>query len=280
MAENETSALDEQRIAIIGCGNMGGALLRGLVRSGGISPSNITISDVDTARIEQLASELGVAANGEIAKAVEGATVILLAVKPGVVGAVLSTLPNLRTGYPSPLLISVAAGVRLEQIETFAGAPLRVVRAMPNLACEVGEGISCLYGRDPDEVSQAEGLFSLMGSTLLLHQENDLDSVTGLSGSGPAFVALFVEALADGGVRIGLPRDIATRLATETARGAAALMLQKGLTPSELKNRVASPGGTTIAGLHELEKGAVRGSIMSAIEAAAKRSAAQGKASS
>jgi pyrroline-5-carboxylate reductase len=268
----EVKPLGELRISVIGCGSMGSALVRGFCRDGTISAQQITVADVDAERLSILEQEIGVQVTSDLDESTGDADLIILAVKPTVVEEVLVGLPNLRSGFPSPLLVSIAAGVRLEQLERFAGAPFRVVRAMPNLACEIGKGITCLFGADREEVAIAEILFGTTGATMVLPRESDLDLATGLSGSGPAFVALFIEALAAGGVKIGLPRDVAERLAAETALGATSLLLEKGITPTELIHKVSSPGGTTIAGLHVLEKESVRGSIMSAVEVAAKRS--------
>ncbi len=277
MSENDIKPLAERRVAFIGCGSMGTALVRGIARSGLLASSQISVFDPARDPVQQLATELGIQACTEAADATKDADLILLAVKPKVVEEVVRTLPNLRTGFPSPVLVSVAAGVRIAQLEHYAGAPLRIVRAMPNLACEVGQGVSCLFSLDADDLAFTRELFALCGSTLVVEREEELDAVTGLSGSGPAYVALFLEALIDGGVRIGLSRNVAHQLATETVRGAASLLIEKQLTPAELKYLVSSPGGTTIAGLQMLENGAVRGSIISAVEAAMRRSVEQGK---
>lgn len=277
MSELDPKPLAERKVAFIGCGSMGTALAKGLLRSQNVEASKVSIYDPASDRIQNLANELGVSFCPEPAAATQDADLIILAVKPKVVKEVLSTLPNLRTGFPSPVLVSVAAGVRVAQLEEYAGAPLRIVRVMPNLACEIGEGVSCLFSSDAGDLEFAKEFFSLMGSTLDIEREEDLDAVTGLSGSGPAYVALFIEALIDGGLRIGLSKAVAEQLAVETVRGAASLLLEKQLSPAELKYLVSSPGGTTIAGLQKLENGAVRGSIISAVEAAMRRSLEQGK---
>ncbi|RPJ52914.1 MAG: pyrroline-5-carboxylate reductase, partial [Acidobacteria bacterium] len=201
----------------------------------------------------------------------------LLAVKPQVLHDALGDLAAVLT--PAQLLVSIVAGAPTATIEAACAAAVPVVRVMPNTPALVLQGMSALAaGRhaSPDHVRTARRLFDAVGRTVVV-PEHLLDAVTGLSGSGPAYVFLAIEALADGGVKAGLPRDVAQMLAAQTVRGAAAMVLETGRHPGELKDMVASPAGTTIAGLHVLEQAGLRGALMGAVEAAARRSQELGK---
>ena len=202
---------------------------------------------------------------------------MVLAVKPQ---SITQLLEEIRPGLtPEHLLISIAAGVTLRQLEAKLG-PVRLVRVMPNTPCLVGAGAS---GYTPggsatqDDVALVDRLLNAIGRAYRV-PEGLLDAVTGLSGSGPAFVAVIIEALSDGGVRVGLPRDVATALAAQTLLGTARMVLEAGLHPAVLKDMVSSPGGTTIAGLHALEHGGMRAALMDAVEAATRRATELGKA--
>jgi pyrroline-5-carboxylate reductase len=203
--------------------------------------------------------------------------VLLLAVKPQNVPALLAELRPLVSA--NHLIVSIAAGITLQQLAEGLGADRRLVRVMPNTPCLVGASAS---GYTPgeaatlDDISLVDRLLNAVGRAFRL-PENLLDAVTGLSGSGPAFVAVMIEALADGGVRVGLPRDVAAALAAQTVLGTAKMVLEAGLHPAQLKDMVASPGGTTMAGLHVLERGGLRAALMDAVEAATRRSMELGK---
>lgn len=265
----------EPRVGFIGAGNMATALVRGLVGQGMLPPSSIWVSSPSGPR--KAVVETGVHCCKDNATVAQNSDVIILAVKPYVMQAALESMRgDLR---PSTLVVSVAAGISIAQLQGMLssnGGPhgWRIIRVMPNTPAAIGEGASamCLGGlaskADADVVSR---LFSAVGSVDVV-SEPQMDAVTGLSGSGPAFVCMFIEALADGGVASGLPRAVAMGLAVQLVKGAASLVQQTGTHPGALKDAVASPGGTTIAGIHALEKGGFRGLVMDAVVSATKRS--------
>ena len=262
-----------QKIGFVGAGQMARALAAGFVKAGLVQPSQILASDVAPAAVEALRQAVpgARAVPSNTALAAE-ADVLLLAVKPQQIPAVLAELrPALK---PNHLVISIAAGVRLAALGKGLGESVRLVRVMPNTPCLVGKSASgyCLGAT----TSAADGalvaeLLGAVGRAFAV-DEKQLDAVTGLSGSGPAFVFLVIEALSDGGVRMGLTRDVALALAAQTVLGSAEMVLQTGDHPAVLKDRVTSPGGTTIAGLQALEAGGLRATLMAAVEAATRRS--------
>jgi len=259
----------EVKVGFIGAGNMASALMRGLLRAGS-APAQLVATDVDAAKLEALRNELGIVVEPTIAGLVAACGVVVLAVKPKVVLEVL--------GECSPggrLWISVAAGITTAQIEAALDGEARVVRAMPNTPALVGEGATGLCaGRHllPGDLELAQRLFLSAGTTVVV-EEHLLDAVTGLSGSGPAYVLLMIEALAEGGVRAGLTREVALQLATQTVRGTATLLQQTKQHPAQLKDMVTSPGGTTARGVQVLEQRGVRGALLDAVVAATERSA-------
>ena len=251
---------------------MATALAKGFVQAGLVKSDQIIASDPLEAARARFGSEVAAkitASNPEVAKL---ATVLLLAVKPDQVTDVLSEIRvHLKE---SPLVISIAAGVPLPKLESGLGGAPRVIRVMPNTPALVGASATAYaLGKnataEDDQVAQK--LFSSVGLVFRV-KEALLDAVTGLSGSGPAYAAVIIEALSDGGVAVGLPRDVATRLAAQTVLGAARMILETGLSPGALKDMVTSPGGTTIEGIHELEKAGVRGALMNAVRAATEKS--------
>ncbi len=266
-----------QPIGFIGAGQMATALGQGLVRSGVVAADRLWASDpVPEARqaFREITGGNVTANNREVVRATD---VVILAVKPQQLPSVLRELQ----GHVSErhLVISIAAGIGLDVLAEGLGQGPRLVRVMPNTPCLVGFG-ACAYSLGPNATA-ADGalvkqLFEAVGSAWEV-EEKQLDAVTGLSGSGPAFVYVMIEALSDGGVRMGLPRPVATALAAHTVRGAAEMVLATGQHPAVLKERVTSPGGTTIAGLQALESAAFRGAVMAAVEAAARRSAELGR---
>ncbi|MEM1034419.1 MAG: pyrroline-5-carboxylate reductase [Myxococcota bacterium] len=264
------------RTAFIGGGNMAEALIVGLTREAGAGDA-ITVAEPLAARREHLHQTYGVVVEPPGPTAVEGATMVVLAVKPGVLEPVLTELsPSLA---PSTLLVSVVAGVSIDRISRAApdGAP--IIRAMPNTPAMVQRGATAVAAgphATEDDVVRAEALFRTVGRCVRV-PESRMDAVTGLSGSGPAFAMLFLEAMADGAVRCGLPRPVAMELAAQTLLGAAALHLETGDHPGVLKDRVTSPGGTTIAGVAALEAGGFRAAVIDAVSAAAARSRALGR---
>ena len=269
-----------ERIAFIGAGKMATALARGFLTAGLVTVDQITASDPYPAAAEQFAKQTGVATRPTNHDAVMGASVVIVAVKPQQMGQVLAELKGANSS--GKLVISIAAGITLARLSDGLGAgldaPARLVRVMPNTPCLVGEGASA-YALHPSATAADDALVArLLSAVGTAHRvpETLLDAVTGLSGSGPAYVYQIIEALSDGGVKMGLPRDVATALAAQTVRGAATLVLKSGEHPAALKDQVASPGGTTIAGLHALESGGLRAALISAVEAATRRSAELG----
>lgn len=268
MAEQARGRLAEVKLGFIGAGSMGGALIRGLLAAGRVPKPNLIFYDPDPVRQNDLeALGLEPALNNP---EVMHSQVVVLAVKPQVLGEALAEIKEF--ARPWHLIISIAAGVPLATLEA-AFPESRVIRAMPNTPTIVGAGMAALApGKraNQEDVALARELFEAVGRAVVV-DEKLLDAVTGLSASGPAFVALFIEALADGGVKMGLPRALALILAAQTVLGTARLCLEAGLHPGVLKDQVASPGGTTMEGLHVLEQGGLRGIVMSAVEAAAWR---------
>ena len=266
-------ALGDRRIGFIGCGAMAQALAGGLV-SAGLDPARLLGADPMPPQRESWKQSLGIETADDNAALVKACDVIVLCVKPGMVGAVLSALPS-DADATRPLWVSIAAGVSHASIASNLPDSARIVRTMPNTPALVGAGATALFAGDgvtDEEIAAVEALFGAVGLTWVSPDEGLLDAVTGLSGSGPAYVFLILEALGDAGVRQGLPRDAAYQLAFQTVYGAARLALETGRHPGALKDQVTSPGGTTIAGLERLEAGGVRAAIHDAVAAATARS--------
>ncbi len=272
-ATDRKDAMFEQKtLGIIGAGNMGGALVRGVVRSGVVSPDRLIVGDPSAEVRAALARECGVAVDADSATVVERADVVLLAVKPFLLRDVVAGVRD--RARDDQLVLSVVAGVRGETIQEAFGRKLAVVRAMPNLPATVGAGataIAAVAPAGPAELDLAESIFGAVGAVARV-SEHQLDAVTGLSGSGPAYVYTVIEALADGGVLVGLPRDVARELAVQTVLGAAEVVKKSGEHPAVLRDRVTTPGGTTIAGLKALEDHGLRAALQSAVVAATERS--------
>jgi pyrroline-5-carboxylate reductase len=262
----------QSNIGFLGAGKMATALAKGFVRAELVVPREIIASDPHDAARKNFMNELGakaVASNVEVAKF---ANVLILATKPDQVAAALAEISGAFT--KNHLLISIAAGVTLAKLENNLTAGARVIRVMPNTPALVGEGASAFaLGKSATTADGeiAKKLLSAVGVAFQV-KESLLDAVTGLSGSGPAYVYQFIEALSDGGVAAGLPHDIATKLAAQTVLGGAKMVLETGQHPGALKDQVTSPGGTTIEGLHELEKGKFSATIMSAVRVATEKS--------
>jgi pyrroline-5-carboxylate reductase len=266
-----------KRIGFIGAGQMATALGQGFVRAGLIQPEGLLAADPVEAARQRFAQATGARAVAENAEVAGRSDVLFLAVKPQQMSRVASELKG-KLG-PQQLAVSVAAGIRLPVLAEGLGAAVRLVRVMPNTPCLVGRGACayCLGANATAEDGQVvQQLLQSVGIALEV-EEKLLDAVTGLSGSGPAFVYVMIEALSDGGVRMGLPRAVAAQLAAQTVLGSAQMVLTTGDHPAVLKDRVASPGGTTIAGLQALEEGGLRAAIMAAVEAATERSAELGR---
>ena len=259
-------------IGFLGAGKMATALAKGFVRAGLVTPKQVLASDPSEAAGDAFAKETGARTTGSNLEVVKFAEIIILAVKPQIVGDALAEVRG--QWSEKHLLISIAAGVPLGKLEAQLPPDSRVIRVMPNTPALVGASASAFaLGKSAraEDGDLAQNLLSSVGLAFPL-KESLLDAVTGLSGSGPAYVYLVIEALSDGGVAAGLPREVATRLAAQTVLGSAKMVLETGLHPGALKDMVASPGGTTIEGLHELEKGKLRGTLMSAVRAAAEKS--------
>jgi pyrroline-5-carboxylate reductase len=275
-------ALGGLKIGFLGGGNMAGALVRGLLHSHAVGPDQIVASDVKAERLAELHGKYGIRTTTDNEELARTSDVVVLAVKPQIVDRVLASVSAGFTGEGgsarSALLVSVAAGVPIEALEARLPAGTRVVRSMPNTAAIALAGATAIslgtHATDADQ-EVAKGLFEAVGRCVVL-DESLLDAVTGLSGSGPAYVMVIIEALADGGVKVGLGRDTALLLAAQTVYGAAKLQLETGEHPGRLKDMVTSPGGTAIAGLHTLESGGLRRTLIDAVEAAATRSAELG----
>jgi pyrroline-5-carboxylate reductase len=259
---------ESPRLAVIGAGSLGRAIVRGLLTEGVVAPERVVVTTRRPERAVEAAAELGVGTAADNRTAVEDADVVLLAVKPQIMQSVVTGL-----SLGGRLVISVAAGVRTDQIEAWAPPDTRVVRAMPNTPVQCGAAATAIapgsWATDAD-VDRTEAWFRSVGRTVRV-EEGHLDAVTGLSGSGPAYVFLILEALSDAGVKVGLSREVAQELAAQTLLGAAQMLIETGEHPGRLKDRVTSPGGTAIAGLHVLEAGGLRTTLMNAVEAATAR---------
>jgi pyrroline-5-carboxylate reductase len=268
------------KIGFLGAGKMATALAKGFIRAGLVKTENIMASDPVEGPRAAFTKESGAKAIMLNPDVLKFAPVILLAVKPDQTSDLLA---DLRSHFSDKhLLLSIAAGVPLGQLESALPAGARVIRLMPNTPALVGASATAFAlgkAARPEDGQLAQNLFSSVGIAYQV-KESLLDAVTGLSGSGPAYVFLIIEALSDGGVAAGLPRDIATKLAAQTVLGSARMLLETGLHPGTLKDMVASPGGTTVEGLHELEKGKVRSALISAVRAATEKSRRLGEASS
>ncbi len=259
-----------KKLGFIGAGNMGEALIRGLLAKSAASPSSIIASARRPERRAELKRTFEIEVGDNVAVAA-AADVLLLCVKPQIMVHVLREIAGALK--PDTLLISVAAGVPLAAIERRLHRPTRLVRAMPNTPALVGAGATAIAAGEhatAADLEDAKRIFDSVGITLVL-EEAQLDAVTGLSGSGPAYMFLIIEALSDAGVKVGLARSAAQQLAAQTVLGSAKLLLETGEHPGLLKDRVTSPGGTAIAGLHTLEAGGLRTTLIDAVEAATAR---------
>lgn len=261
-----------KKIAFLGAGNMAEALVKGLLRAGMAAESDVVCAEPRAERREEIAKRYGVGTTDSNLDAAEGADIVVLSVKPQTMDALLEEIAPAIDHRK--LVISIAAGISIQAIARKLGAGVRIVRTMPNTPALVGAGATALargaHATNAD-LEQARQLFQAVGIAHVV-DESLLDAVTGLSGSGPAFVFLAIEALADGGVKVGLARPVAMALAAQTVMGAAKLVLESGDHPGKLKDQVTSPGGTAIAGVHALEMGGLRAALIAAVEAATRRS--------
>jgi pyrroline-5-carboxylate reductase len=271
------SILASQTIGFIGAGNMAEALIRGLVRGGHIPADRITASGPRHERLGQLARSYGIATTLDNREVAHSSSLAVLSVKPQILDKVLAEVGDqLR---PGTLVVSIAAGVDTEAIESAVAEGVRVVRAMPNTCALVSAGATAIApGKHASaaDLATAKALFDAVGITVVL-DETHLDAVTGLSGSGPAYIFLILEALSDAGVKVGLSRRNAQLLAAQTVMGSAKMLLETDEHVGRLKDMVTSPGGTAIAGLHTLEQGGLRTTLINAVETATKRARELGR---
>lgn len=273
----DTSRMQSRKIGFIGGGNMASALIRGLLLSGTVTADQICASDVNEDRLRLLHDKHGIETTTRNADLARWADVVVIAVKPQIVDRVLAPIAAAIT--EGDIVISIVAGVPIEALEARLPEGARVVRAMPNtaaMALAAATAITPGTHATPDDLDIAGALFNSVGRCVVL-EESLIDAVTGLSGSGPAYVMVMIEALADGGVKVGLGRDTALLLAAQTVYGSAKLQLETGEHPGRLKDMVTSPGGTAIAGLHTLEAGGLRRTLIDAVESASVRAGELGE---
>jgi len=260
-------------IGVIGAGNMGEALIRGLIQSGKVKQTDVLVSDINRERLSYVSTIYGARAVASNIELTEQSSIIIIAVKPQNIDRLLDELSSCR--YEGRLFISIVAGITNDKLAAKMRPGSGIIRAMPNAPASVLAGVTAICpGRNvsqPD-LERAIAIFECVGKTVIIGNEALMDVVTGLSGSGPAFVFLIIESLSDAGVQLGISRKESSLLAAQTVYGAAKMLLETGKHPSELKDMVATPGGTTLAGLKMLEKGNLRATIMEAVEAAAARS--------
>jgi len=263
--------LTDKKLAVLGTGKLGSILLRAYLKQGIFNPKKVTATVRHEEKAATLSKELGVNVATDNRKAARGADIILLGVKPQVVGEVLKEIaPELSK---DTLIISVAASVPTSYIEQRAGDKVPVIRAMPNTCSTVGCGMTgiCKGGHvTAEHLEIAKSLFNAVGRTVVVDEKN-MDAVTGLSASGPAFAYIILESLAEAGVKVGLPRDIATLLAAQTMKGSASVVLETGDHPALLKDAVTTPAGCTIDGIMELEEGKLRVTLIKAVVKATQR---------
>ena len=266
-----------KKVGFLGAGNMGEAMIKGLLQAGLVPAASIAATDARPERLAQITKHYGIRAATSNSALVAESDVVILAVKPQIMAAVLKEIaPSVDGGR---LLISIAAGLATRTLRAQLGKMARLIRVMPNTPALVLEGVTAIAraeGLEAGDMETAQELFGAVGRVVVL-DEDALDAVTGLSGSGPAYVAIVIESLADGGVKMGLDRATAMTLAAQTVLGSAKLILDTGTHPGQLKDMVSSPGGTTIAGIAALEEGGVRRTFISAVERATLRSRELGK---
>lgn len=259
-------------IGIIGAGNMGEALIRGILSAGRVSPGDLVVLEAREERVREMTARYGVSAARDLKDLLKRCETVVVAVKPQSVAGLLRLVSPAQA--KGKLLISIAAGIPIRVFLDAVGEKASVARAMPNTPAQVGSGATGICFSPAVTKLQrdrARRIFSAVGTVVEFPREELLDVVTALSGSGPAYVFLFIEALADGAVRAGMPREEALLLAASAVEGAARMVRETGMHPGALKDRVTSPGGTTAAGLAALERGAFRGTVLEAVDAAWRR---------
>ena len=270
----ERKQLETAKILVFGCGNMGEALVKGFSANLCKKPANVYVHDIDEVKTKRLSQELGVRLSKNYKETLLQVDIFVLAVKPKDVATVLKDVSYVsKQGANNILFVSVVAGLSIQSIQEMLGFKARVLRVMPNVCCLVSSGMSGVFAENTEDAALGKELMSSVGEAEILSNENEFDAVTGVSGSGPAYVFTMIEAMADGAVKMGLSREKALKFATQTVYGAASMIKDKKFHPAQARDMVCSPAGTTIAGMHVLEQGGFRASIVSAIEASAKRSA-------
>jgi pyrroline-5-carboxylate reductase len=269
--------LKNKQVGVLGTGNMGEALIQGLLHGHLCRPDQILCSDVRPERLRTIGEKYGVKTTSNNVELVKQSDIFILAVKPQILKQVVDEIGKYLE--LSKLIISIAAGVPLGAIESCARKDLKLIRVMPNICVSVREGVSAIAGGKhalKEDLLTAKAIFDSVGKSLFI-EEYLLDAVTGLSGSGPAYIFLIIDAMADAGVKVGLSRDDALILASQTVLGAAKMLIETGEHPGKLKDMVTSPGGTAIAGLHTLEEGGLRTTLMNAVEVATQRAKVLGE---
>lgn len=265
--------LTNKKIGFIGSGNMGEALIAGLVQSNASKPENIICSDIAEDQLEAIHKKYGVQTTTDNTEVAKKSEIVIYSTKPQILGLVLKeTASALDT---SKLIISIAAGVPLAAIASGLHKELRLIRVMPNICAFVKESATAIAAGEyatKEDVALARAIFDSVGRTVFIQENILMDAFTGLSGSGPAYIFTIIDAMADAGVKMGLSRKDSLFLSTQTVLGAAKLLMESGEHPGQLKDRVASPGGTAIAGIHTLEQGGLRTTLINAVESATNRS--------
>lgn len=265
--------LQEKKIGFIGSGNMGEALISGLVHSKAAKPENIICSDIAEDLLQEIQTKYKVSTTTDNIEVARKSEIVIYATKPQILGSVLKETAGALD--QSKLIISIAAGVPLAAIAAGLNKQLRLIRVMPNICAFVKESATAIAAGEyasKEDVALARAIFDSVGKTVFIQENVLMDAFTGLSGSGPAYIFTIVDAMADAGVKMGLSRKDSLFLSTQTVLGAAKLLLESKEHPGQLKDRVASPGGTAIVGIHTLEQGGLRTTLINAVEAASKRS--------
>jgi len=263
--------LKDKRLAVLGAGKLGETLIRGLIEAGVIDVANITVTAGHQPRLDALREKFGISGTLSNQMAAQSADIILLAVKPQTVPVVLAEISE--SLGPNQLLISVAASVSVAFIEKHLTSPVPVIRAMPNTPCMLKKGMTGIArgkNADADHVELAKFIFNAVGRSVVVDDKH-MDAITGLSASGPAFIYIIIESLAEAGVKVGLPRDIATELAAQTVLGAGSMVIETAEHPAKLKDMVTTPAGCTIDGILELEEGGLRVTLIKAVVKATHR---------
>lgn len=262
-----------KKIGFIGSGNMGEALISGLVLSRAAKPENIICSDISEDILDAIKNKYAIQTTTNNTEVAEKSDIVVYSTKPQILGMVLKETTNALD--TTKLIISIAAGVPLAAIAAGLHKDLRLIRVMPNICAFVNESATAIAAGEyatRDDIALATAIFDSVGKSVFIQENILMDAFTGLSGSGPAYIFIIIDAMADAGVKMGLSRKDSLFLSTQTVLGAAKLLLESGAHPGQLKDRVASPGGTAIAGIHTLEQGGLRTTLINAVESATKRS--------